>query len=124
MRKQYHFRPSSNGYDAWDIRRLIELSKNFEIKDVRLNSIKEVDENYWFNDGVEPTCREIIEHVRLIRKSDLNYPIILSENGSVMDGMHRVCKAVLQGCDTIKAVQFKNDPDPDYKNVVPDDLPY
>ena len=41
-----------------------------------------------------------------------------------MDGMHRVCKAHIQNKETLKAVQFKTDPEPDYKNVDEDDLSY
>lgn len=62
--------------------------------------------------------------MELVNKADLKYPIILSASGRVMDGMHRVCKALLQGWDTIKGVQFEEDPEPDFKDVYPDDLPY
>lgn len=31
-----------------------------------------------------------------------------------MDGMHRVCKALLEDRTTITAVQFERDPEPDY----------
>lgn len=123
MRKQYYFQPSAKGYFAWDVDRLIELSKKFQVKEIRLNSIKEMDENHWFHDD-EPTCRAIFEHTRLIGEADLRYPIILSENGRVMDGMHRVGKAFLEGRDTIKSVQFEKNPVPDYVDVLPDDLPY
>lgn len=41
-----------------------------------------------------------------------------------MDGMHRIGKAFLEGQDTIKAVQFKKNPAPDYIDILPDDLPY
>lgn len=123
MRKQYYFRPSANGYYAWDVDRLVELSKNFEVKQIRLDSIKEVDENHWFNDD-EPTCRAIFEHAKLIRDADLKYPIILSETGRVMDGMHRVGKAFLQEQITITAVQFQKDPEPDYTDIHPDELSY
>ena len=56
--------------------------------------------------------------------ADLSFPIILSSDGRVMDGMHRVAKAVLLARSTIKAVQFRDDPEPDYVGVSPDDLPY
>lgn len=62
--------------------------------------------------------------VRLIDAADLSYPIILSASGGVMDGMHRIVKAVLDGRTTIDAVQFDEDPDPDHVGVGPDDLPY
>jgi hypothetical protein len=125
MRKQYYFRPSPNGFFAWDVDRLIKLTEDFKPQPVSLDSIKELDEVYWFGDeGDRPTCREIIQHVRLINEADPDYPIILSADGRVMDGMHRVAKAVLGERDTIQAVQFENDPEPDYLDVYPDDLPY
>ena len=57
-------------------------------------------------------------------EADLRYPIILSADGRVMDGMHRVAKAYLEGRETIQAVQFEVDPRPDYIGVEADDLPY
>ena len=125
MRKQYHFRPSKQGYYAWDIDRLIALSKDFQRKKVDLDSIQEIDENFWFGDKSDkPTCRAIVEHMRLIEEADLSHPIILSSEGGVMDGMHRVAKALLEGKEKIDAIQFIKDPEPDYEDVYPDDLPY
>jgi hypothetical protein len=57
-------------------------------------------------------------------ETDLNYPIILSSDGRVMDGMHRVCKAWMQGEESIKAVRFPIDPEPNYIDVPEDELPY
>ncbi len=124
MRKQYYFRPSKNGFYAWDVDRLIKLTKNSEVNQISLDSIKEIDENHWFNNDEEPTCRLIFEHAKLIQEADLNYPIILAEDGRVMDGMHRVGKAFIQGQNTIYAVRFKEDPEPDYTDVYPDELQY
>lgn len=67
---------------------------------------------------------EFIEHMALVQAADLTYPIILSASGEVMDGMHRVAKAVLEGRTEIDAVQFPRDPDPDYVGRGPTDLPY
>ena len=125
MRKQYHFRPSKQGYYAWDVDRLVALTKNFKHQRVKLDSIREIDENFWVGDkDDEPTYRAIVEHARLIQEADLAFPIILSSDGRVMDGMHRVAKALLEGCETIEAVKFSQDPEPDYEDVQPDDLPY
>lgn len=125
MRKQYHFHASPKGYYAWDVNRLVELTKNFERQRVKLDSIQEIDQAFWFGDKHDkPTCRAIVEHMRLIKETDFSYPIILSSYGRVMDGMHRVAKALLEGQETIEAVQFSQDPKPDYEDVHPDDLPY
>ncbi|MBX9726314.1 MAG: hypothetical protein K2X09_03520, partial [Rickettsiales bacterium] len=113
MRKQYHFRPSLNGLLAWDIHRLITLSEHFPVIEVALRDIRELDEAYWSSDSsVLPTCRTIVEHVKLIEQADLQFPIILFSDGRVGDGMHRVCRALKDGAQIIKAVQFAEDPMP------------
>ncbi len=125
VRKQFHFWPSDQGLMAWDVDRLIELSRDFPRVWVPLDSISELDQVYWFDDDEEqPTCRKVLQHVRLIGKADLAYPIILFADGRVMDGMHRVAKALLEGLDTIEAVRFETDPEPDYIGRKPSELPY
>jgi hypothetical protein len=59
-----------------------------------------------------------------VQEAELRYPIIRAANGAVMDGMHRVTKALIEGRDTIEAVQFDTDPEPDYVGCKPDELPY
>lgn len=124
MRKQYHFRPGPDGLRAWDIDRLIALANGLPVNEVSLSAIGDLDKPYWFDHGYVPTCRNVIEHVRLINEANLDFPIILSSDGHVMDGMHRVAKAFLDGCPTISAKQFSKDPDPDYVGVDPKDLSY
>ena len=124
MRKQYHFRPSEKGLLAWDIHRLTALSKDFPIIEIPLGDIQELDKAYWSEDGSRLTCREVVKHARLIQEVDTNFPIILFSNGEVADGMHRVCKLLLDGAVTVKAVRFGIDPEPDYVGVAPDALPY
>jgi hypothetical protein len=125
MRKQYHFRSSDRGLLAWDVDRLVALSADLPRREVPLHAIRELDEPYWFGGADDvPTCRAVVEHARLMRQADFRYPIILSSDGRVMDGMHRVGKALLDGHRTISAVQFENDPEPDYVGCRPDELPY
>ena len=125
MRKQYHFRPSERGLLAWDVDRLVALTENSPRFQVPLTAIRELDEPYWFSSGNhDATCRAVVEHARFIAESDLGFPIILSADGRVMDGMHRVAKALLNGSTTIEAVRFEHDPEPDYVGVPPEDLPY
>ena len=123
MRKQYYFRASSRGLLAWDVDRLVQVSNAFPRKQVPLDTIRELDEP-WHDEGEPATWRRMIEHITLIDEADLSFPIILSSNGAVMDGMHRVAKAVRQGRKVIEAVQFDQDPEPDYVGRGPDELPY
>jgi hypothetical protein len=92
---------------------------------VPLSEIRELDETFWFDaEGDEPTCRRVALHAKLMNETDLRHPIVLSQDGRVMDGMHRVCKALVEGKETIRAVRFEVDPKPDYVGVDPDELPY
>jgi hypothetical protein len=121
MRKQYHFRPSAAGLKAWDVDRLVALSRHLHPESVPIASIRELDETYW---GEPMTCRVVADHARLINESDLNYPVILSSDGRIMDGMHRVLKALLLGRSHIAAVRFVTDPEPDFVGVDSDARPY
>ena len=125
MRKQYHFRPSERGLLAWDVDRLIEASRGLPAIDVPLTEIAELDETFWFDhERLAPTCRRIAEHAKLMNETDLRHPILLSAEGRVMDGMHRVCRAWIEGRESVRAVRFEVDPEPDYVGLSPDELPY
>jgi hypothetical protein len=123
MRKQYYFRPSSAGLLAWDVDRLVLLSREFSVQSVALSQITEVNAPVFGDDGVV-TWRALVEHMQLVDAADLSYPIILAADGSVMDGRHRLVKALREGRATIEAVQFTEDPPPDYIGERPDELPY
>ena len=124
MRKQYYFRPSDRGYRAWDVDRLVARSKDFPRIEVALMNIPELDEAFPADEKGVVSWRNVVGHLALIEAADPSYPIILAANGDVMDGRHRIAKAVLAGKTTIAAVQFTNDPEPDYVNVDPHELPY
>jgi hypothetical protein len=125
VRKQYYFRPSARGYYAWDVDRLVKLTSGFNRQKVPLSEITELDEALCLEGSDEvPTYRQIAEDVRLIEEADLRFPIIMSSDRRVMDGMHRVLKALNAGMETIDAVIFEDDPEPDYIDVYPSQLPY
>jgi hypothetical protein len=123
MRKQYFFRSSPRGLLAWDVDRLIELSRQLPRQRIPLADIREVDGPV-FGENEPATWRTLVGHVRLIDEADPGYPIILAADGSVMDGMHRVARALRSGVQDIEAVRFHADPPPDYVGKNPDDLPY
>lgn len=125
MRKQFHFQPNGSAFDAWDVDRLIELSRDLPVETVAVADIAEVDTDYWF--GVGPyrsTVRAVAEHAALIREVETQWPIILANDGRVMDGMHRVARALMDGRATVDAVRFAETPSPDHVDVQPEDLSY
>ncbi|HEY3857301.1 MAG TPA: hypothetical protein VGO67_23195 [Verrucomicrobiae bacterium] len=125
MRKQYHVRNSDQGLLAWDVDRLLRQTAGQKPLDLLLEEIRELDETFWFGGkGGAPTCRRVAEHAALISESSLEHPIIIDPEGRVVDGMHRVCKALIGGLKTIKAVRLPVMPEPDFVNVPIDQLPY
>jgi hypothetical protein len=81
---------------AWDVDRVVQLSADLPRKRIPLSEIRELDQA-WFGEDETPTWRAMLQHIKLIDDADLSFPIILSSSGAVMDGMHRVAKAVRQG---------------------------
>ena len=125
VRRQYHFWPGEHRLDAWDVDRLVHLSAGLPVREIALDEIRDLDTEYWFDGSMEAaTVRKVVEHMRLVQEVDPSYPIILGADGRVMDGMHRVARALLEGRSTIEAVQFEVLPEPDYRDCVPAELPY
>jgi hypothetical protein len=91
---------------------LWEAAAALPVKQVRLSELEGFDDVCWFGGpmNLRPTIRAIAEHARDIFHADLRYPIILSPSGEVLDGMHRICKAFLNGMDEIDAVQLPKMP--------------
>jgi hypothetical protein len=103
---------------VWHIERLRQLANGLPSQRVSLASLRDLDENLWFSTyGETPTCRAVAVHARRIYEADLNYPVLLSPGGEVLDGMHRVARAWLLGMTEILAVQFTEMPPPD--EVIP-----
>ena len=100
------------------------LVEHLPIIEIPLATIGELDKPYWYDHGYLPTCRNIAEHAKLINEADLSFPIILSSDGRVMDGMHRAAKALMEGRSSLPAKKFSEDPQPDFVGVEPDKLPY
>lgn len=123
MRKQYHFCQVGEDIYIWDVHSLVALSEKLNVKEILITDIQGLNEAYWFPD-THPTTQQMIEHMQLVNAADLSYPIILCAEGRVMDGMHRIAKAILGHQTHILAVQFEHTPKPNFINVDEGDLDY
>ena len=123
VRQQYHIRQVGTDTHVWDVNRLLRENTDLPVISIVLQNIAEVEQAYWFADS-HPTTAEIIEHMRLVEAADLAYPILIDAEGKLMDGMHRVVKALLAGHSHIHAQQLPHTPAPDFINVDVDSLPY
>lgn len=125
MRQQYHFRSIGPDTHIWDVNKLLTQLHSLPVEDVPLDAIQELNEAYWYDlDGDTPTCSSIAAHMTLVQEADLSYPILLCPAGNVIDGMHRVVKALLLKQHSIRAIRLATLPPPDFVNVSPDELSY
>ncbi len=75
------------------------------------------DMNIHYVSPCHDTFRSFVEHIKLVNDADLSYPIILNQDGAIIDGMHRLAKAILLGKKTIKAKRFIKDPPSCYRET-------
>lgn len=95
------------GRHSWSVPRLIELTRGMPVMDVPLRHLS----LYYTYEKL--TLREMVMHMKAVVEADLSFPIILDEDGELMDGRHRLMKAMLTGAETIRAVRFDENPSPD-----------
>lgn len=98
----------------WFVSRLIEKTKDLPVQEMPMTAL-----NTCYLQPRSDNMAEFVNHVRKVLDADLKYPIILDDEGYVMDGRHRIAKALLEGHETIKFVRFEETPSPDY--VVPEE---
>lgn len=94
------------GGHEWFVARLIELTKDLPVMDVPLKHLN------IYHRYENLTLREMVAHINAVNNADLSYPIILDEDGEIMDGRHRIMKAIITEAETIKAVRFDKNPTP------------
>ncbi len=94
------------GKSEWSVARLHMLSKDLPVMEIP------VDHLNVFNTYERLTIREMVMHMKAVNDADLDFPIILDEDGDIMDGRHRIMKTLLLGLPTIKAVRFDENPSP------------
>ena len=94
------------GSHTWSVSRLFALTKDLDVMDIPLTHLN----IYYKYESL--TLREMVMHLNAVKDSDLSFPIILDEDGELMDGRHSIMKALMDGEKTIKAVRFEENPSP------------
>lgn len=97
---------------VWVVTNLIERAKSLPVFDLPLAAIY-IGSEVW--DPVR-SAHELAGHMRRVLDVDTSHPIILDQEGFIMDGWHRVTRALIDRKETIKAVRFDVTPPHDYVN--------
>lgn len=95
---------------VWTVTNLIAQAKEIEPFDLPLAAIY-LGAEVWTLEG---SVYGMAFHMRRALDVDTSFPVILCEKGFIMDGWHRVLRAVIDGKTTIKAVRFMKTPPHDY----------
>ncbi|REE68746.1 hypothetical protein A8990_13611 [Paenibacillus taihuensis] len=105
--KHKHGRVRDGKRHIWDVEKLWELSKNLPVHIIMIDSIKELDQDCWFADSKNtsvPTIRNVALHCQRIINANMDYPILLCSDGQLIDGGHRIAKALIDGKSEINAI--------------------
>ncbi len=100
----------SAGDDVWMVSELIAASADLPVFDLPVAGLF-IGSQVW---GDSKTPKNLARHIKRVLEADLSYPVIMDEEGFIMDGWHRVTKALVEGISTIKAVRFPKNPEPSY----------
>lgn len=98
---------------VWRVDTLWNYAKDIEIE---LKSLSDFDlaVDCWFQDVQAPTLLNVAKHTQRINNADITFPILLTPDGDVLDGFHRLAKAWIMSLENIPTIQLRNLPPPDY----------
>ncbi|RAP76422.1 chromosome partitioning protein ParB [Paenibacillus montanisoli] len=105
--KHKHGRTIDGRRHIWDVEKLWEISKHLPVHKIKIDSIKELDQDCWFADSRSapiPTIRNVARHCQRIINANMEYPILLCADGQLIDGGHRIAKALIEEKSEIDAV--------------------
>ena len=101
-----------NGGDGWNAATLIQHVKEKGLKPFDLPLIA-------LDIGVMPfsisNVWDVAYHMKRVMNTSLKNPIIMNDTGYIIDGWHRLVKALLLEKETIKAVRFDDNPPFDFQ---------
>lgn len=102
----------------WRVTTLWRFSNNKTSELIEINQLSRyLEEDRWFGNHTKPTLENLLLHFDRILKSDLSYPLILSPNEDILDGIHRVAKAMLFKEKKLKIIKLNELPPSDYASI-------
>lgn len=103
--RENSFKRNNKSYRVVD---LIEAAKDLDVFDLPICGI-DIAVAPWGNQNI----RSFVYHMERVNNANLDYPVILDNEGYICDGWHRVSKAMLLGKITIKAKRLIVMPEPE-----------
>lgn len=106
--KESHFNGDGNTWKAESLYDYIK-AKEYEPFDLDLRAVNLTADTF-----ESAGLYNFIFQCKRVMNCDKAIPIILGSRGEICDGYHRICRAILDGDQTIKAYRMEKMPPPDY----------
>ena len=100
---------------TWKVERLWELARDLPVETVPVKDLLGILEGICCITSDERSCMDMARHAKRVLEADLSYPVILSADGGLFDGSHRIAKAWVLGIEEIQVVRFSVNPEPDQR---------
>jgi len=98
----------SDGAFTWDVKDLWKAAEGIEPVSMPIRYVLNIeqflDSHSW--SAGKMSVREILDHADRIDNADLSYPILLTPDGYVADGCHRIVRALKEGRDSILVIKL------------------
>lgn len=94
---------------TWRVPDLWAAAADLPVREVQVFDLDHLLETWHW--GPLESLRDFAQHMERVMDADLSWPIILSQEGELMDGAHRLVKAHIQGA-VVRVVRFDHDPNP------------
>ena len=95
----------SDGDVVYSIPSIITQARNLKPFSIPIAGI-------WLGYGISSEdISDFVEHMKAVLAVDKSYPIILDHQGWVIDGRHRIARALYDGDIYIQAVRFQEPPE-------------
>ncbi len=103
--------------NVWKVGTLIDAASTLDTFSFDLNNISLENPITWHMSSV----RDALAHLDRIHNANLSMPIIMRADGYIMNGWHRIIRAMSEEKKFILAKRFTENPKPDF--VLPIDHP-
>ena len=94
---------------SWTVVHLIKAAEQLPITDIQVSDLEEQLRRPVWSETETPW--QVMGHMARIQEADLSYPILIAPDGRIMDGCHRLARAVMEGARTITAKKFPEWPE-------------
>ena len=96
--------------NVWRVDTLVKAASTLDVYEFNLSNISLEDPIRWHMSSV----RDALAHLDRLRRADISRPIIQRADGCIMNGWHRIIKAMSEGKKFIPAKRFIENPEPDF----------